>query len=314
MDALENRSLYGNWVPLLLPIQADDSIDFDRLKETLDLLVSCEVNGIYSNGTAGEFYAQTEAEFDRVQLLLAERCNAAEMPFQIGCSHPVGHVSLERIKRCLALRPSAIQVILPDWSPPSRKETMSFLRRMVEVAYPIGIVLYNPPHAKYVLTPDDYRFLRHCGVFLVGCKVADGNASWYAVMRDADPELSIFVPGHHLATGIASGAKGSYSNVACLNPRVAQAWYETMLTDLPSALVTEGKICAFIADVIMPYITKERFCDAAVDKFLAEVGGWAPTGTRVRWPYESIPADEALRARKIARAQLPEFFEKSIHV
>jgi 4-hydroxy-tetrahydrodipicolinate synthase len=46
-----------------------------------------KVSGIYSNGTAGEFYNQTEDEFDQISFLLAEKCNKVQMPFQIGCSH-----------------------------------------------------------------------------------------------------------------------------------------------------------------------------------------------------------------------------------
>ncbi len=33
------------------------------------------VNGIYSNGTAAEFYNQTEGEFDKISQLLVDKCN-----------------------------------------------------------------------------------------------------------------------------------------------------------------------------------------------------------------------------------------------
>lgn len=314
MEPLHHSTLRGNWATLLLPILSDDRIDYEALADEIDFLIKAEVNGIYSNGTAGEFYTQTEKEFDQVNSMLAEKCNRARIPFQIGCSHMSPQISLERIKRSVFLKPSAIQVILPDWYPPSIHEIVDFLKVMEEAAHPVGLVLYNPPHAKVKLGPDDFRAIREADVALIGCKVAGGDANWYAAMKEANPDLSLFVPGHTLATGIASGAHGAYSNIACLNPRVAQAWYQQMLTDLPGALALEKRILHFISGHIIPYMTVSKFSSAAIDKFLAAIGGWARVGTRVRWPYKSIGEDEVMKARKICSEILPEFFkENAIH-
>ena len=51
------QALSGNWASLLLPINGDDSIDFIRLGAAIDVLIAAGVDGIYSNGTACEFYA-----------------------------------------------------------------------------------------------------------------------------------------------------------------------------------------------------------------------------------------------------------------
>ncbi|MGO7675583.1 hypothetical protein ACC685_37750, partial [Rhizobium ruizarguesonis] len=45
----------------------DDSIEFGKLGEEIDILVDAGFDGIYSNGTAGEFHNQTEEEFDIIQ-------------------------------------------------------------------------------------------------------------------------------------------------------------------------------------------------------------------------------------------------------
>ncbi|MGO7961837.1 hypothetical protein AB9E07_36085, partial [Rhizobium leguminosarum] len=66
-----------------------------------------------------------------------------------------------------------------------------------------------------------------------GDGIADGDASWYAEARLYLSSLSIFVPGHHLATGTKEGvAAGSFSNVDCLSPRGAQAWTVSMRNDI----------------------------------------------------------------------------------
>ncbi len=308
MQPLKSREIVGNCATLLLPINDDESINYARLEAEIGLLISMGVNGIYSNGTAGEFYNQTEDEFDRVSELLATKCEAAGMPFQIGCSHMSPAISLERTKRVVALKPGAIQVILPDWSLPSMQEVVRFLSRLVEKADPVGIVLYNPPHAKKKLAPPDFHLIKSAGVSLTGCKVAGGDSIWFREMQHMAPELSLFIPGHHLATGIHYGAHGAYSNVACINPRVAQQWYETMLADLPQALELERRIQRFMTGHIAPYIQTMEYSNQAADKFLAAIGGWSEIGTRLRWPYKSIPEEDVAAVRKIGQQIIPEFF------
>lgn len=308
MSPLKNNEIFGNWCTLLLPINSDDTINYSKLKTEIDNLIASKVNGIYSNGTAGEFDSQTENEFDKINFLLAEKCNADGIPFQIGCSHTSPVISLERVKRAVELKPGAIQVILPDWYPPNMNEIISYLLRITEVADPVGLVLYNPPHAKKILSPEEYRQITRAEIPLVGCKVAGGDERWYVKMKELVPELSLFVAGHTLATGFGLGANGSYSNVACLNPEAAQRWYEMMISDTGNAVELEKRIQVFIHHDILPYITERKFSSQAIDKFLAAVGGWADIGTRLCWPYQGIDEKEVNKIRTHCKEILPEFF------
>lgn len=314
MEPLKSNEIVGNWATLLLPIEENDEINFEKLSEEVDILVAAKVNGIYSNGTAGEFYNQTEDEFDKIHLILAEKCNKAGMPFQVGCSHMDPRISIARLKRAIQLRPSAIQIILPDWMAPSMDEIINYLKVMTVTADSIGLVLYNPPHAKRKLSPDDFYQILQAGIRLVGCKVAAGDKIWYDEMKKMVPELSLFVPGHHLATGIYRGANGAYSNVACLNPRIAQRWYELICKDIDAALELEKRIQYFMNNYIVPYIQDDEYSNVAADKFLASVGGWANIGTRLRWPYKSIPFQDVEKVRKTSRKILPEFFDNTMNL
>ena len=308
MKPLQYRELQGNWASIALPINPDDSIDYAKLEEEIRVLVTAGVNGIYTNGTAGEFYAQTEEEFDRINSLVARYCEKMKVPFQIGASHMSAQISLERIRKARTFQPGAIQVIFADWFPLTHEEAVACLRRMAEVADPIGLVLYNPPHAKRVLQPAEYSHLKEAVPNLIGIKVADGDSAWYEAMKRHCAELAIFVPGHHLATGVARGAAGSYSNVACLHPVGAQRWYDMMKHDMTQALEVEKRIQQFMDEHIVPFITQQRYSNQALDKLLAAIGGWADIGTRLRWPYRWIPEKEAERLRPIARQIIPELF------
>lgn len=308
MPPLQAHSLRGNWATLLLPINADESIDYCRLADEVEALIVAGVDGLYTNGTAGEFHTQNEAEFDAVQALVAERCQRAGLPFQIGASHMSAQISIDRIKRAGQWQPAAFQVILADWFPLREPEMIACLERLAAAADPIGLVLYNPPHAKVVLTPAQIGRLRAALPALIGVKVADGDAIWYAQMRAHCQEVAIFVPGHHLATGLANGAAGAYSNVACLSPAGSQRWYQQMLTDLPAALAVEQHIRHFLDEYVLPLGRRNGYANPALDKLLAAIGQWADIGTRLRWPYRWVAPEEAARLRPIAQALLPEFF------
>lgn len=310
MEPFAAHQIRGTYATLLLPIQRDDSIDYDLLAEDLDTILRCSVHGVYTHGTAGEFFTLSEDEFDRINALLAERCEAARVPFQIGAAFPTPPIALSRVKRAAALRPSAIQITLPDWWPPSFEECVSYVLRCSEAADGVSLVLYNPPHAKRLLAPAELLQLCEQIPTLAGFKLGGGDAAWYAAMQPVFARASVFIPGHSLATGIASGAAGSYSNLACLTPRGSVRWNNLIHDDLPRALLLEKDIQRFMTEQVLPFRAAHGRSNMALDKLLASVGGWSSAGLRLRWPYLGISEEEALPLRRIARDQISFLFEE----
>jgi dihydrodipicolinate synthase/N-acetylneuraminate lyase len=230
------------------------------------------------------------------------------MPFQLGASHPSGQMSLDRIARAAALTPGAIQVVLPDWLPLGPDEVLAAVGRMATVAGGVPLVLYNPPYAKTQVQPELFAKLAEEVPALIGVKVPGGDDAWYVRMADAvGGRLAVFVAGHTLASGYACGAAGAYSNVACLSPAGAARWYAQITTDLPAALAFEQRLRGFLDAHIGP-LARAGYCDPALDKTLAAIGGWAPTGTRVRWPHRSVPEESIPAMRLAAEAAVPELF------
>ncbi|HTO05148.1 MAG TPA: dihydrodipicolinate synthase family protein, partial [Opitutus sp.] len=309
MKPLGASEIRGNWATLLLPVQADDSIDFGLLDAEIDHFILARVSGIYSNGSAGEFYSQSEAEFDRINALLAGRCECAGMSFQVGLSHTGAQAALDRLRRSKALQPSAFQVTLPDWFPLSLPETLDFLRRMAEEAAPIPLIVYNPPHAKRRLTPTEWGTVLREIPSIAGMKLPGGDDDWYRVMEPWLRSHSIFIPGHLLADGLARGARGAYSNVACLSPAGAQRWYELCVRDPDAGAALGRRIAAFWAENIAPIITRDGLSNMAADKAAAVAGGWLPGFTaRLRWPYRSVSDAHAREIGARARISVSELF------
>lgn len=309
MRPLTAEEIRGNWATLLLPIQADDAIDYGLLAEELERFIAVKVNGVYSNGTAGEFHTQNEAEFDRVNALLAERCERGGVPFQIGLSHTSAQIARERARRAKALKPAAFQVTLPDWFPPTLPEVLAFLEVMAAEAAPVPLIVYNPPHAKRRLTPEEWRVVVDRVPAVIGMKVLGGDDAWYAAMAEVMRRVSVFIPGHTLAEGLRRGGHGAYSNVACLSPAGAQRWYELCIRDPDAGRALGARIATWWAAQIGSLITREGLSNGAVDKAAAVAGGWLPgLTTRLRWPYRAAEMETARAIGVAARRELPELF------
>ncbi len=292
----------------MLPLTTDDTVDFGRLRQQVETLLTAGLDGVYAHGTAGEFQTLSEAEFDQINELLAGACEAARVPFQLGASHPSAQLSLDRVRRAAALSPSAIQVILPDWLPLNEQEVVAFLTGVATAADGVPLVLYNPPHAKTQVGPEFLVEVARAVPTLVGLKSAGGDEAWFG--RALESGLSLFVPGHHLASMTRLGAHGSYSNVAALSPAGAVRWSEQIFADPDAALDLERRIGEFFAEYVVP-LQSAGLSNPALDKFLAEVGGWAEVGTRVRWPMEFAKQEQVEAARPAARRLLPELFQSS---
>lgn len=297
----------GIWGTVLLPVDAQDRIDWSALAEELDVLAASGLHGIYANGSAGEFHNQTEAEFERLAALVAAKAHAAGMPFQLGVSNTNPRVARARLARMQPLRPSGVQFTLPDWWPPSPPELTRFITGMNDAAQGLPLILYNPPQSKLRLSLPQIAELRTLAPHLIGAKLPGGDEHWYAQRRELLPDFSVFVPGHTVAFGRPLGADGAYSNVACLGPRGALLHWRLSQDSPQQARELESRIQRFMADHILPLAHSHGLSHPALDKMMAEVGGWGPVRARMLWPYASAPDDTIRNARAALRDLLPEF-------
>ena len=306
MKILKAEDIRGVWGSLLLPLNPDESIDWKALEGQIRYLCRSGVNGVYSNGTACEFFTQNEKEYEGVCELIASICEETGTNFQIGASHMEYNIMQERIKTAVKYSPGAIQIIIPDWFPMSDAEISVFLERAVELADGIGIVLYNPPHAKRVLIPKDIKKLLMSVKGIVGLKTGAGNEEWYADMKEVFPEISVFCPGHDMASAIKRGAMGAYSNVACLSPRGTVKWYNLILTDIEKAIKLEKEINRF-RDIHLAPLRASGYAGFVMDKLMAAAGNWYPIDNRVRKPYRYPGKETIAMVRQGAMEVIPEF-------
>lgn len=298
----------GIWAAVLLPVSAQGKIEWGALAEEVAILCASPVDGLYTNGTAGEFHSQTEAEYERLTALVADIAGKAGKPFQIGISHSNARIARERLSRLGPLHPSGAQITLPDWWPPSDTEVARFIDGMRAAAGDVPLILYNPSHAKKRLTLDQIAELRTLTPSLIGAKLPGGDAEWHAERRRLLPDLSVFVPGHTVAMARPLGAHGSYSNIACLSPFGAVMHWRMIESDPAAAVELERRVNLFLVDHVLPFRASHGLSDASLDKLMAAAGGWGPVSSRLLWPYAAASQEDVERVAKASRKLIPELF------
>lgn len=299
-------AIRGVWATALLALDRNGAIDLPALDGQIAAYAAAGCDGVYTGGTAGEFHTLAEADFCAVSERGAQAARAAGLPFQIGAAHPLAQGSLSRIAFAATLAPDAIQVTLPDWTPISFATALRFMQGAADAAGGVPLVLYNPPHAKTVLGPDELRVLGEEVPALVGLKCGGGDAAWYAAMAPVLARLSVFIPGHFYASGIAQGAHGAYSNMACLSPPGAVRWAALARSDPPAAMDLERRIARFMAEAVNPVLSA-GYQGFAIDKAMAAAGGWTPISPRLLWPYEGVGPAAVSAIAEAARRHIPEF-------
>lgn len=295
--------ILGVWATLLTRVLPDGTPDLGAIDEQVAAYKASGCDGIYCGGTASEIHCLTDSQVRGISTRFADAARRHDIAFQIGATHPLAAEELDRITFAAGLNPLAIQVILPDWTPLDPDSAIRFLKRAGEAAGGVPLVLYNPPHAKTVLTPAQLLAASRAVPALVGLKCAGGDAGWYHAMAPVLDRLSLFIPGHHHASGTRAGAHGSYSNMACLSPGAAVAW--ARMPDA-AALDLERRIARFMQDAIAPIIAR-GLPGYACDKAMAAAGGWARIGPRMLWPQSGATAAEVARIAAAAHRHIPEF-------
>lgn len=298
----------GIWGAVLLPLDNSGGISWTALTEELEILCKTDLAGIYTNGSAGEFHNQTDAEFDRIADTVSDVARKFGKPFQIGVSCTNPRVARQRLERVRELGATAVQFTLPDWWPPSSYEVFRFVEGMQYSAQDTPLVIYNPPHAKVRLSLPQLSELRSIAPGLVGAKLSGGDTNWYEERRKLGKDFSVFVPGHTVAFGRPQGADGSYSNVACLSPNGAVRLWNLAGSDPNAAQDLEIRIQIFLKKFVLPLAKRDGLSDPALDKLLTAAGGWGPVGPALLWPYSSATADDVSAISLAARKSIPELF------
>jgi 4-hydroxy-tetrahydrodipicolinate synthase len=194
MTSHSPADLYGLWVPIVTPFDADDQIDVNALERLCRRLLAEGARGIVALGTTGEPATLTDDEQRTIVDICAHTCSEVDGLLMVGTGSNSTRTTVSTTQ-ALCNRPgvSAALVVVPYYTRPTLAGIVEHYR-VVASESPVPIVVYNVPyrtgrelHASDLLTIaalDNVVGLKQS----VGCI----DASTLEVLRSAPPDFQVF--------------------------------------------------------------------------------------------------------------------------
>jgi len=135
--------LKGIFTPNLVPFLDDGHINEDELRRMINWLIEKGVNGLYPNGSTGEFIRLSFEERKRVIQIVAEETRG-RVPILAGAAEANLTLILEACRAYADLGCAAVSVTGPYYYKVSQESIEHFFRELARRS-PIDIVLYNIP-------------------------------------------------------------------------------------------------------------------------------------------------------------------------
>jgi len=202
----------GLGVALVTPFKTDGQIDFDRLKNIVENLISNGIDHLCVLGTTAETPTLTESE--RLQIIkFVIRQNAGRVPVMVGCSSNCTATVLENIRNYELDGVDGILTAVPFYNKPSQE---GIYRHFAEIAKTTKkpLILYNVPgRAGVNMTASTTLRIAREFPNVIGIKEASGNMDQVREIMTGAPEgFRVIIGDDSLAMeAIRSGAAGVIS-------------------------------------------------------------------------------------------------------
>lgn len=204
--------------PMALPLSESGDIDFESLRSQVRFLMEAGADGLWVNGTTGDFFALREEEASEVVSAVCEFV-AGRIPVIAQVGDTSTRLVVSHARKAVAAGADAVSLVPPYYVDYSQQELKRHYRRISrEIGQPV-FVYQIPQMTKVSLTVPSLVELAGEGA-VVGIKDSAGNLDFYgrlvrAVAREgvvlrcfygfsALVDLSLFVGGHGIMCGIAN--------------------------------------------------------------------------------------------------------------
>jgi 4-hydroxy-tetrahydrodipicolinate synthase len=264
---MQPAQLHGIFVPMVTPLNADETLDETSLRRLVDFLVDAGVHGIWSMGTTGEFAALPEAERAKGVRATVEQVRG-RVPVIANIGDSSTALALRHAKHAVDAGADAIALTPPHYYLHSMDEMLTHFRTMKQ-AYPdLPLLIYNIPQTvKVKMTVPTTLLLAREGT-VQGIKDSQNDLRWFRMLAVAireeglEDQFRLFLGTRILCdAGQIIGAHGAIPATSNVAPAAAaEAW--------EAAISGDYALAARAQEVVMKYedlseIAKSGSPDAA---------------------------------------------------
>lgn len=211
----------GSAVAIITPMNADGSINFDKLAEIIEEQIDGGTDAIVTCGTTGESATMSVEEHVSVIKFTIEQVNH-RVPVIAGTGSNETEFAVEMSKDAERLGADALLCVTPYYNKTSQRGLVAHYTAIAD-AVNLPIILYNVPSRTGVnIQPETVKTLsKHPNIAAV--KEASGNISQVAKIRAlCGDDIAIYSGNDDQITPIMSlGGKGVISVLANVAPKIA---------------------------------------------------------------------------------------------
>lgn len=236
----------GVVVPILTPIDENEIIDEQKLREQVDYVIDGGVLGILAFGSNGEFYVIEEEEMKRGLDIMVDQA-AGRVPVYFG----IGAIST---KKCIRLAKMAVEhgavgvsVLQPMFLKPTEEELYLHFKTIAEAVPETPVLLYNNPgRVGYTLSGNLVEKLAHDVENIVGMKDTSGDITQTSefIRRTRDVDFKVFGGKDTLLyASMCHGAVGGVCTAANFMPELITEVYNKFVKgDLQGSLEAQFRL------------------------------------------------------------------------
>ena len=271
----------------VVPWTQTDEFDEALFRREVKTIADGLTRHIYVFGTAGEGYAVSESQFDRIATSFwrcAAECEARPMLGVISLSLPT---IIERIERGRSLGFREFQVSLPSWGALTDRELEVFFAETCGRFPDCDFLHYNIARARRMLGPAEYRRLASLHPNLVAVKATGVDAAQVRDLLTTVPRIKFYFTEAGYTDGRKIGDCGFLISMASMHYGRAREFVEGD-DRLRQEFAAEFRA---MGPLLMEKSSQGRFhIDGAYDKMLFRVNNpWFPL--RLLPPYQGCSDD-----------------------
>lgn len=220
--------LKGIVVPIVTPMNDDETINLDELRRQVDRQIEAGIHGIFPFGTNGEGYILTGEEKKLVLETVIDEV-AGRVPVYAGTGCISTKETIEQSKMAEAAGADILSIITPSFAKASQHELIAHYTAVAEAVPNMPIVLYNiPMRTGNALEPQTVVELAQMDN-IVGAKDSSGdwdNLSAYIELTK-DMDFGVLSGNDALILkALKAGAKGAIAGCANVYPKNMVGIYE----------------------------------------------------------------------------------------
>ena len=244
--------LKGIIPPILTPMNSDESVKLDVLREQIERMIEGGVHGLFPFGTNGEGYILSEKEKIEVLEGTIDQVNG-RVPVYAGTGCISTADTIRMSKKAQELGADVLSIITPSFALASQKELYNHYAEVAKHV-DIPIVLYNiPARTGNKLLPETVAKLAKDVDVIMGAKDSSGDwdnlQAYINLTRDLDKGFKVLSGNDSLILPcLKAGGAGGIAGCANVYPHVLASIYDLFKAGkLEEAEVAQESIASFRA-------------------------------------------------------------------